>query len=884
MNDLAQPWSLAHTRPDLPAPTLGRWQPLRLGLVELFRYDSEEFWFRDGHLLLRGNNGTGKSKVLSLTLPFLFDARLNASRIEPDGDKGKKMAWNLLMHGYDRRMGYAWIEFGRLSQDGVPQYLCLGAGLSAVAARPHVDSWYFILEGAADSARINHGLWLTNAQRIVLTRERLREALQGRGQVFDTAESYRRAVDERLFRLGPKRYDALMDTLIQLRQPQLSKNPDERGLSNALTESLPPLASELLTDVAEALGQLEQDRRELEEHQALGAAVERFHARYRIYAGTQSRRQARVLRQAQTEFDTVSRARHDAHARHSAAQEAAALADAQHAAAELALTHERTRLDTLLADPAMQDANRLDQANRDAETRRQALLAADRSLEEINHRLQRAAADTARYVERGAAAEQALVTTRRHSSGAAEAAGILRQHAANSLATADGSELLALSAPTFGAAESGMRLVVNQRREDLASLRRRHAAVSAAEAECGLRLRARDEAQELTREAAATRERADTAVVREGETLITAWQEHLAGLRQLRVDAEPSLAALAEWVVTLGGENPARAALQSAQQAASARLAAHYALLEGRRHELEAERQLLEGERERLLAGVDATPPRPYTRGDGTRAARSGAPLWQLIEFRDSVDERARAGLESALESAGLLDAWVTPDGELIGPGWNDTQLLARLTPAGQSLAAQPPPDQPPPDQSPSDQSPSDQSPSGQSLPDQSPPGQPRPGQSLAGWLRVDAPPNSVAVPVVEALLRGVACATEDPGDVEAWVAPDGRFRLGTLAGAWDKPAAVYIGFAARAAARARRLAELAARLLELAEAARALDAEFAQHALDAQQAADEWRRAPAEQALRDAHFSASAAAQGYAVARERLAQADAHYLQAEQA
>ena len=86
-----------HQPPALPLPALARWQPLRLGLVELFHYDSEEFWFRDGHLLLRGNNGTGKSKVLSLTLPFLFDAQLKPSRIEPDGDGAKKMAWNLLL-------------------------------------------------------------------------------------------------------------------------------------------------------------------------------------------------------------------------------------------------------------------------------------------------------------------------------------------------------------------------------------------------------------------------------------------------------------------------------------------------------------------------------------------------------------------------------------------------------------------------------------------------------------------------------------------------------------------------------------------------------------------------------------------------------------------
>ena len=265
MTDAFDTFAAAPEQPALPVPTRARWQPLRLGLVELFHYDSEEFWFRDGHLLLRGNNGTGKSKVLSLTLPFLFDARLAASRVEPDGDPGKKMAWNLLMNGYDRRIGYAWMEFGRVADDGTHHYLTLGAGLSAAAARAQVESWFFVLEGGSKhgtpAPRINHDLWLTNDQRTVLTKEHLRKALEGHGQVFDTGTSYRRAVDERLFHLGPARYEALMDTLIQLRQPQLSKKPDEASLSQALTEALPPLAPELLADVAEALNQLEEDRR-----------------------------------------------------------------------------------------------------------------------------------------------------------------------------------------------------------------------------------------------------------------------------------------------------------------------------------------------------------------------------------------------------------------------------------------------------------------------------------------------------------------------------------------------------------------------------------------------------------------------------------------------
>ena len=100
----------------LPAPSSERWKPLRAGLVDMFYYDQEEFWFHDGRLLLRGNNGTGKSKVLALMLPFLLDGDLAPHRVEPDGDRQKRMEWNLLLggkHPSSERLGYTWLEFGR---------------------------------------------------------------------------------------------------------------------------------------------------------------------------------------------------------------------------------------------------------------------------------------------------------------------------------------------------------------------------------------------------------------------------------------------------------------------------------------------------------------------------------------------------------------------------------------------------------------------------------------------------------------------------------------------------------------------------------------------------------------------------------------------------
>ena len=72
----------------------------------------------------------------------------------------------------------------------------------------------------------------------------------------------------------------------------------------------------------------------------------------------------------------------------------------------------------------------------------------------------------------------------------------------------------------------------------------------------------------------------------------------------------------------------------------------------------------------------------------------------------------------------------------------------------------------------------------------------------------------------------------EDATTAEFWLAGDGRYRLGPTRGAWAKPAAEYIGGAAREAARRRRLghrtelAALAARAEQVAAELAAIDHE----------------------------------------------------------
>lgn len=825
--------------PPLPEPQRTRWQPLRVGLVEMFHYDSEEFWFHDGHLLLRGNNGTGKSKVLSLTLPFLLDASLKSSRVEPDADPDKRMAWNLLLGKHERRIGYAWIEFGRIDSDGTRHYLTLGCGMAAVAARTQVDSWFFVIE----RQRIGRDLWLINPQRAVLGKDRLGLALGSHGRVFETAGAYRRAVDERLFHLGEARYGALMDTLIQLRQPQLSKKPNEDNLSNALTEALPPLPDDLLTDVAEAMSQLEEYSEQLNELLALVKAIAAFNGLYQRYAQVYARRQAQVLRSAQTGFNNASLALNEA--RSALEQTAGEEAQAQRRLDAVAtrLRQDRAALDEMLADPLMQDANRLEQLERHAQTCLADARTAQASLREAEARHARDAALLDAAATKADNAREELARAHAEAEKHAAVTGLAaRDGWRDATPFADADRLAQLPERTYGQLQQDLRRLAPARRADIAVVagRLRQQADAGQRRDAAQRTRddRADDLADVTQRAA----EADAAVGLAGAALVAAWQDHIGTLRELLL-ADPAalLDALGDWSVTLDGDNPAHGRLGEAQHAASLQLSHQEADVRQQLRSIDMQRTPLVAEQERLLLGEDQSPPQPYTRVPAARLpARAGSPLWRLVEFRAdrAWTQGQHAGLEAALEASGLLDAWVTLEGDYELPaGLSDAMLLAR---------------------------------SGQR-------------QSLADWL-APAAAGPVAAGHLYRILRSIACCDIAPDDAEAWVAPDGRYRLGPLAGRWRKPGAEYIGAASRAETRRLRLTQIANQLEALQQQAAQADALLSRLAKRRSEAAREWREAPSDGQLRTVHATAIAIEQQRRQAVQRQAQAEDALRIAEQA
>lgn len=654
----------------LPSPGRTRWQPLRAGLVDLFYYDQEEFGFRDGRLLLRGNNGTGKSKVLALLLPFLLDGDLAPHRVEPDADRSKKMEWNLLLggeHPHPERLGYTWLELGRRDDDGTEHYFTIGCGLKAVAGRGVARHWFFTTD-----QRVGPELALVDATRTALSRERLTEALTGRGVVHDRARDHRRAVDEALFSLGEQRYGALVDLLVQLRQPQLSKKPSETALSAALTESLPPLDQAVVADVAEAFRSLEADRDELAVMAEAHASARDFLGHYRRYAASAARRRAEGPRQAQQAYRSAQEAVAAAEHAHTAA-----VVEAEAAGVELAeLGRQQQRLQvheqTLRASPEMRSAAELERAAADVARRDGDLRAAEQD---------RAGAETTRggRVSRQESTRRVLAEStaglQRAEQDAADAAGRARL----------GGRHATLDLADTAASRTARDLVGGQQRA-LVELRRWLTRVSEADRTVVTAARDVERLDEEVAELAERRAAAAGAVRARGAELVAAVRTHVDHSPGLQVvDVAAVLAALELWVETADGPNPARVAVELAGRTATGVLERAAEQLRGRDQVTRAARAELDDALARLAAGEDTAPPVPHTRSVQARA-RPGAPLWRVVDFAPGADAAARAGLEAALEASGLLDAWLDPDGGLHGPD-GDLLLDPRADAASLSLA-----------------------------------------------------------------------------------------------------------------------------------------------------------------------------------------------------
>lgn len=240
-----------------------RWETNKLGLVNFWYYDDEEFELSDGKLLLRGANGSGKSVTMQSFIPLLLDGNKRPERIDPFGTSARRIENYLLMSDDDiDRTAYLYMEFKKKITE---RYLTIGMGLKAVKGKS-VEAWYFII---ADGRRIKKDLYLykeNGNEKIPLTKRELQNRI-GEGNFYTESQmEYKRKVNEYLFGYNDiEHYDELMDLLINIRSPKLSKDFKPTTIYGILENSLRQLTEDDLRSMSEAMENMDNIKLRIEQ-------------------------------------------------------------------------------------------------------------------------------------------------------------------------------------------------------------------------------------------------------------------------------------------------------------------------------------------------------------------------------------------------------------------------------------------------------------------------------------------------------------------------------------------------------------------------------------------------------------------------------------------
>ncbi len=240
-----------------------RWKMNRIGFVNFWLYDEEDFEFEDGKLLLRGQNGSGKSITTQSFIPFVLDGDRTPSRLDPFGSSDRRMEYYFLgEEGKEESTGYLFLEF-RKGDSG--EYRTIGIGQKAKRGKS-MDFWGFVI---LDGRRIGYDLWLykeVGSNKIPRDKREMKAELGEDNFFTDSQSEYKKHVNQYIFGFRKEeQYEQFIKLLVKVRAPKLSKEFKPTKVYEILNDSLQTLTDEDLRPMVDAMEKMDeiQDSQEM---------------------------------------------------------------------------------------------------------------------------------------------------------------------------------------------------------------------------------------------------------------------------------------------------------------------------------------------------------------------------------------------------------------------------------------------------------------------------------------------------------------------------------------------------------------------------------------------------------------------------------------------
>ena len=230
-----------------------RWHMNRIGFVNFWLYDDEVFSFAEGKLLLRGQNGSGKSITTQSFIPFILDGDRTPSRLDPFGSSDRRMEYYFLNDGEkNEATGYLYLEFQKGNR-----YRTIGIGQQAQKGKP-MGFWGFVV---LDGRRIGYDFKLyreVGSTKIAYTKQELKKELGGNNLFTETHKEYMGLVNKHIFGFPRlEQYEQFIRLLIKVRAPKLSKEFTPNKVYEILNDSLQTLSDEDLRAMVDAMEKMD---------------------------------------------------------------------------------------------------------------------------------------------------------------------------------------------------------------------------------------------------------------------------------------------------------------------------------------------------------------------------------------------------------------------------------------------------------------------------------------------------------------------------------------------------------------------------------------------------------------------------------------------------
>lgn len=282
-----------------------RFRITKIGLLNFWLYDEEEYDFYGGKLILRGTNGSGKSVTMQSFIPLILDGNKSPDRLDPFGSKERKIEDYIIgdAESVQKEESTAYLYMETLNEED-NKYITIGLGFRGRKGKP-VESWGFSIK---DGKRVGKDFFLYKdaANKIPLSKNELKSRLGTINEFTDTMKDYKAMVNRLLFGFPTTdTYDEFIKLLLQLRSNKLSKDYKPTNLIHVLNTVLQPLTEEDLRPLSEAIEQMNKTKEQVETLEKNSKSLKEFLKVYKNYNEIILLTKARNYQKANTNYNQL---------------------------------------------------------------------------------------------------------------------------------------------------------------------------------------------------------------------------------------------------------------------------------------------------------------------------------------------------------------------------------------------------------------------------------------------------------------------------------------------------------------------------------------------------------------------------------------------------